>query len=292
MRVGLAYVFIILLWGTTPLAIKWSSEGAGFLFAGMARMTIGVACLLLVLAIKRQRLQWHRSALLTYAAITMQIYGSMVPVYWAAQFIPSGWISVILGLSPLITAVLAAIWLAERSLSQAKIFSYLLSVSGLAIMYGSALELGPNAVLGMVAVVFSAFLQCSSAVWIKRINAKIPALAQVTGGLLMSLPLYWGSWAIADGHWPKDVPVMAWAGIAYLGAIASTIGFVLYYYLLKKLGATQVALITLISPVLALLLGHVLNQEPLTLKIVGGTLCILAALSIQVLTKVSFKKHR
>ncbi|RLA22994.1 MAG: EamA family transporter, partial [Gammaproteobacteria bacterium] len=32
MRIALAYIFIILLWATTPLAIKWSTEGSGFIF--------------------------------------------------------------------------------------------------------------------------------------------------------------------------------------------------------------------------------------------------------------------
>ncbi|MGZ8143736.1 MAG: EamA family transporter, partial [Methylosarcina sp.] len=64
----------------------------------------------------------------------------------------------------------------------------------------------------------------------------------------------------------------------YLGMIATTIGFVLYYYLLTQLEATSVALITLISPVLALLLGKTISQEPLTVRVIGGSLLILSAL--------------
>lgn len=278
MRIALAYIFIVLLWATTPLAIKWSGEGSDFLFAGTARMTIGVLCLLLILLFRRQRLPWHRSASLTYVAITVQLYGSMLPVYWAAQFIPSGWISVIFGLSPLMTALLAAVYLSERSLGWGKLISYLLGVSGLAIMFSSALQLGNNAVLSIAAVLGSTFLQCASAVWIKRINSKLPALSQVTGGLLLSVPLYWITWFIFSGQWPSVVTLVAWLSILYLGVIATVIGFALYYYLLNKLSATQVALITLISPLLALLLGRIINQEPLTAKVAMGTLCILAAL--------------
>ncbi|MFA6161930.1 MAG: EamA family transporter, partial [Methylobacter sp.] len=59
---------------------------------------------------------------------------------------------------------------------------------------------------------------------------------------------------------------------------ATTIGFVLYYYLLIHLTATKVALIALASPVMALMIGHLLNHEPLTMKVIMGTLLILAAL--------------
>ncbi|MFI3156606.1 MAG: DMT family transporter [Methylococcaceae bacterium] len=278
MRIYLAYISVILLWATTPLAIKWSGEGPGFLFGVSGRMAIGTVCILLTLGLSRQRLVWHRKALQTYLAVAVQIYGSMLVVYWAAQFIPSGWISVIFGLLPLMTALLAAIWLRERSLTLGKLLAYVLGISGLWIMFGSALQLGYNAVLGIIGVLVSTFLQAVSSVWVKRIDAKIPALSQVTGGLLLSLPLYLMTWAKFDGHWPSEISPISLASIIYLGVIATTFGFVLYYYLLINQSATRVALVTLVSPVIALLLGHAVNHEPLTVNVVTGTLLILGAL--------------
>jgi drug/metabolite transporter (DMT)-like permease len=278
MRIRLTYISVILLWATTPLAIKWSGEGPGFLFGVTARMTIGTVCVLFVLVLMRQRLAWHLKARLTYLAVALQIYGSMLAVYWAAQFIPSGWISVIFGLTPLMTALLAAIFLKERSLTLGKLLAYGFGVSGLAIMFGSALQLGYEAVLGISGVLVSSLLQSASSVWIKRIAAKLPALSQVAGGLLLALPAYLLTWSIADGHWPTALTLRSLAAIIYLGVVATTIGFALYYYLLTHLPATRVALITLVSPPLALMLGHTINHEPLTIKIITGTFFILSAL--------------
>lgn len=278
MRIPLAYLSIILIWATTPLAIKWSGEGPGFLFGVAGRMSIGIVCVITLLFMLRQRLAWHGKALLTYLAVALQMYGAMLSVYWAAQFIPSGWISVIFGLSPLITALLSALWLKERSLSPGKLLSYGLGVGGLAIMFGSALQFGPEAVLGIAGVLVAAGLQSASAVWVQRIHAQLPALSQVAGGLLLAVPAYWLTWWLADGQWPVSLPLASLASIIYLGVIATTIGFVLYYYVLAHLAATRVALITLLSPVLALMLGHTVNHEPLTMKIVSGTALILAAL--------------
>lgn len=280
MRIYLAYISIILLWSTTPLAIKWSVEGPGFLFGVTARMVIGSVCLLLMLAMSKQRLAWHRKALETYLAVAVQIYPSMVAVYWAAQFIPSGWVSVLFGLLPLMTAILAAIWLREKSLTLGKLLAYVMGISGLWVMFGTALQMGYSSVLGIVGVLVSAFLQAVSSVWVKRIDGKIPALSQVTGGLLLSLPLYLITWAIFDGHWPTGISPVSLASIVYLGMIATTFGFVLYYYLLIYQSATQVALITLVSPIMALLLGHAVNHEPLSMKVATGTLLILGALLV------------
>lgn len=278
MRIVLAYISLILLWATTPLAIQWSSRGVGFLFGSAGRMAIGLACVSLLLVLMRQPLVWRRKALYTYLGVAMQLYASMILVYWAAQFIPSGWVSVVFGLVPLLTALIAALFLGERSLSFGKITSYLLGLGGLAVMFGSAITLGQTAVWAIVCLVGAAFLQAASAIWVKRLNAQLPALVQVGGGLLVAVPAYGLTWWAFDGQWPVQVTVMTLGAILYLGVLATTFGFALYYFILKHLAATRVALISLLSPVLALLLGHYLNHEQLTVKIWLGVGLILAAL--------------
>lgn len=278
MRVLAAYTAVVLLWSTTPLAIKWSGEGPGYLFGATGRMAIGAVCVSFALLLLRQRLLWHRRARLTYLAVAIQIYASMLVVYWASQFIPSGWISVVFGLAPLMTALLALVFLGERSINIGKLLAYALGLGGLSVMFGSALQFSPHAVAGICGVLVAAFLQSASAIWIKRLDAKLPALTQVAGGLVFALPAYLLTWSIADGQWPMHLPITSWAAIVYLGVIATGIGFGLYYYILLHLSATRVALITLMAPVFALLLGNVMNHEPLTPRVMTGTALILSGL--------------
>jgi len=280
MRVFLAYLGMVLLWATTPLAIKWSVDGMGVLWGVTTRMTVGAVCMVLLLLIFKKRLPLTRSAFLTYAAVAIQIYGAMSVVYWAAQFIPSGWISVISGLTPLVTAIFAAIWLQERSLTIGKILSYIIGITGLGIMFSSAGELSSTAMLGIIGVLASISLQAISAVGIKRIRAQLPVLAQVTGGLLLAMPLYFATWDTFDGHIPMQFSLTTLLSVLYLGVIATPAGFLLYYYLLSQRSATQVSLVTLASPVLALWLGHYANYEPMTLQIIIGTTLILLALVV------------
>ena len=281
MRIALSFIFIVLLWATTPLAIKWSAEGSSFIFAVTARMCIGLICILFMLLAMRQRLLWHSKDKQTYFAVAVQIYGAMMAVYWAAQFIPSGWISVIFGLTPFITAVLSALWLGERSLSWDKLLAYTLGTTGLTVMFHSALHISYNTAIGVFSVLFATFLQAFSAVWVKLIHAELPAITQVTGGMLFAIPFYLATWWLIDGTLPDTLSINTALSILYLGLIATPIGFALYYYILTHLPATRVALITLISPVLALLLGHYLNKEALTLEIAIGSGLILSALIMQ-----------
>jgi len=278
MRIALAYLSVILLWATTPLAIKWSGEGPGFLFAVTSRMSIGAVCVLLTSFLIGKPLVWHRKAKLTYLAIAIQIYGSMIAVYWSAQFIPSGWISVISGLAPLITALIASFFLKENELTFSKMGSYCSGMVGLYVMFGSALQFSETAAFGIGGVLIATFLQAMSAVWTKQINAGLPAFSQVAGGLLIALPCYLLTWSLADGQIPTVLSNQNMLAILYLGLIATTFGFFLYYYLLTKLSATRVALISLTTPVFALILGHFINREPINEQIIQGTGLILGAL--------------
>lgn len=281
MRVAFAYLGVVAIWTTTPLGIKWSSVGVSFIFGVTARMAIGLACLILLMLLSRTRLRLDKAALQTYVAVSGQLYASMLLTYWGAQFIPSGWLSVIYGLSPFMTAFIAAAYLNERSLGLGKIISYLVGVAGLAVMFSSALDMNLAAIQGMLALLAATFLHALSAVWVKRIQAGLPALAQITGGLLLSLPLYLLTWYGLDGgQLPEWPPVLTQWSILYLGVIATPIGFALYYFVLANMAATNVAMINLMTPVLSLLLGHFVNAEPLTFKVTLGTGLIMLALAL------------
>jgi drug/metabolite transporter (DMT)-like permease len=281
MRLLLAYLGVVLIWATTPLAIKWSSVGVSFIFGVTARMSIGLTCLIVLMALTRTRFRLDSQALKTYLAVSGQLYASMLLTYWGAQFIPSGWLSVIYGLSPFMTAFIAAAYLNERSLGLAKIVSYLIGVAGLGVMFSSAIDMSSSAVQGILALLAATVLHALSAVWVKRIQAGLSAIAQVTGGLMLSLPLYVLTWfALDSGQWPEWPPDNTLWSILYLGVIATPIGFALYYFVLAKMNATQVAMINLMTPVLSLWLGYFVNSEPLGLKVVIGTGLILLALAL------------
>ncbi|PJA31411.1 MAG: EamA family transporter, partial [Zetaproteobacteria bacterium CG_4_9_14_3_um_filter_53_7] len=117
MSVPSAYLGVILIWSTTPLAILWSSEEVGFVFGVTSRMLIGAVLALIVATLLSSGLVWHRNARLAYMAAGLGIFGGMICAYWSSQFIPSGWISVIFGLSPIATALMARIWLTAEPLT-------------------------------------------------------------------------------------------------------------------------------------------------------------------------------
>ncbi len=278
MSVPAAYLSIILIWSTTPLAIQWSASGNGFLFPVMARMAIGLAICVALLFIFRIRMPWHRAARTTYLAAGLGILSTMLCVYWGARYISSGLIALLFGLTPIFTSIAAAFWLNERNFSLSKILGTLLGLLGLVAIFGSGLSLGEHAVAGILVVLLAVVLQSLSLVWVKRIGATIPAMAVTSGALMLVAPALLLIWEIFDGTLPAHIAQRASWSIIYLGVFGSVLGFNFYFYVIKRMEAGQIALITLITPVCALLLGQLLNGEQIQTGIWLGAACVLLGL--------------
>ena len=280
MSVPAAFIGVVIIWSTTPLAIKWSSDGAGYLFGVSARMLLGLFICLVLIALLSRRMRWRRDALLTYLAGGLGIWGAMTSVYWGAQHIPSGMVSVIFGLSPVVTALMAAIWLGERALTPFRLLGMALGFVGLALIFAQSTAFGINAGWGMAAVLLSVSIHAASSVWVKRIGSQMHPLETTTGSLLLAVPLFITSWSLGDGRMPVALPAHALWSIVYLGVVGSVVGFVLYYYVLRQVQASRVALIALMTPVIALILGQWLNEEIIGAREWLGTLIILAGLAV------------
>lgn len=278
MRVLIAYMVLVLLWSLTPLAIKWSGEGPGYLFAVTGRMVTGLIAVMAYLVMTRTGIPTDRRALMSYLAGALQIFGSMFLTYWASQYLPSGWIAVVFGLTPLLTAPLSAYFLSEKSLSPKRLVSYLFGLGGLGLMFHSALHFSESASLGIVAILGASFFQALSAVCVKATRRGLGGLIQVTGSLFIAVPLYLLIWLFFDGAWPQNIPDRALYSILFLGLVATTGGFALYFYILRNLQAGRVSLITLLTPMLSLYAGDLINHETIAPSVYGGTALIVSAL--------------
>lgn len=280
MSLPAAFVSVILIWSTTPLAIKWSALGIGFSFAVFSRMAVGMLLCAVLLLLFRVPFPLHRRALHAYLAGGVSMFAAMALTYWSSQFVSSGMIAVLFGLSPLITSLGAALWLKEESLTPEKLVGMVLGVLGLSLVFRGGLGLAEGSALGLFALFMAVVAQSLGLVWLKRIDDDSPPLATTMGILIVSLPLFFAAWWMADGHVPEDVSGRSAAATLYLGTFGSVLGFALYYYLIKHMEAGRVALITLITPVLALLLGHALNDEAVLPQVWLGTASIVLGLCV------------
>ena len=278
--VRLSYLGVILIWSTTPLAIKWSGQDVGFLFGVAGRMVIGGILSLFLVLLLGLPMAWHNKAKQTYLAAGLGIYGAMMCVYLSAQFVPSGWISVLFGLTPIMTGLLAVRFLGEGKMTAIKLAGMLLGLAGLAVIFRTSTSFSPTAWYGVAGLLLAVALHSVSTVWVKRVGYQAHGLVITAGGLVVAVPLYLLTWVLAGASWHEYIPPKTGIAIIYLGVIATVLGFTMFFYVLRKVNATRVALLTLITPVLSLYLGHMLNNEALTTPLILGAGLVLSGLAL------------
>ena len=66
MQLIIAYISVVLIWATTPLAIQWSSESVGFLFGICGRFILAAIIASVISLLLRRKLPLHTKALQTY----------------------------------------------------------------------------------------------------------------------------------------------------------------------------------------------------------------------------------
>jgi drug/metabolite transporter (DMT)-like permease len=280
MSVPLAYLGVIIIWSTTPLAIKWSNETGSFLFGVTGRMALGALLCLMIIRLWKIKFPWDRRSIQGYLAISLAVYGAMLSTYWGAQFIPSGLISVLFGLTPLATSLLTLMLLKGTRLTVPKWIGMGLGLVGLAVIFQQDVQQGGKSIWGFVAIGIAVVLHASSTLWVKHLELKISPIALTTGGLVLAVPFYGITWIFLGSELPQHFPVRALLAIGYLGVFGSVVGFFSYYYVVQRVDAGKVALITLITPITALLLGQALNGETVSSHVWLGAAVVLSGLAL------------
>jgi drug/metabolite transporter (DMT)-like permease len=276
----IAYLLVILIWSTTPLALQASQDGINFFTAALLRMVASAILTLPILLLLRQPLRLQRSALISYLAGSVGIYGAMMAVYWAAPFIPSGLISVLYGLSPMLSGAIAWFWLGERELTPVRVVALVLALLGLGLVVLARLQLDGLAWRGILGTLVSVVCFAVSAVWVKQADAGLHPMVQTSGSLWVSLVFYGLSLPFFEFQLPQQWVFRSAFAISYLVIFGSLLGFMLYFLVLKHLSAARVTLITLVAPVLAVLWGYWLNGETLQWATVQGVALLLGALAL------------
>lgn len=282
MLARLSYLLVILIWATTPLAIKLGGDSLPPMTGLTLRITAAfmVGCTICTIggyANLRIKQNWK-----LYCAASIAVFPNMALVYFSAQYIPSGLIALLFGLSPFFTAVLAYPILGENLLDLKKMFAIFLACSGLAaIMFDEEIFLSSN-LIGIGLMLISNVMFSVSALLVKKLSATTQAtpLEQALGSMAFALPGLYISWALISGITTPQLSSVSLASLLYLSLFGSLVGFVAYYHILNHLTVETVSLIPLMTPVLAMILGAQIAEENISIAMLIGAGMILVGLGI------------
>ncbi len=278
MAIVVAYLLVVLIWATTPLAIQWSGDNVSVMAAVVLRMMLALALGLLIKLMTWRSLFVVPQSWKVYAVASIGIFPNMPLVYWSAQWIPSGLLAVIFAVSPFVTGLLSVFLLRVNPFSRRRVLALLVAMGGLLLIFHDQWQLEPKAAFGVAGILLSSFLFGLSSVWLKRLDTRVHAFDQAVGSLLFAMPGLLLMWWLVDGDLAVEPSLRSWTCITYLAVFGSLLGFTLFFYVLKKLSPSAVSLITLITPVMAMVLGALAAGEHLSSSALLGAFLVLFAL--------------
>ena len=276
---ALAFLAVLIIWSSTPLAISWSSEGAPATSVSL-RMLIGTGFCFCFLLLSRQNVPLHRGAVVLYLVGGLSMFVAMSMFYAAAQEIPSGWIAVMFGISPILTGFFSSFIEPESKLTPTRLVGLCLGLGGLYLVFSVGINFADASIAGVLYTLGATVISAASSVTSRYLirSQSLSGMQLNIGSLLVALPFFTLTMLITEPELQFDFSQRAWAGILYLGFIGTGIGFTLYYFLLKRVSAARISLITLVTPIVALSLGSWLNNEPIVSEVWLGAVLVCCGL--------------
>ncbi len=264
------------IWGWSFLFIKVAVDGLTPTTVAWARIALGAAVLYAVLRHHGGRIPVDRTSLRHYAVAAT--VGNIVPftlLAWGEQHITSALTAVLNASTPLFTAVFAAVGLSER-LRPVQIGGLALGIAGVAVAAGlGASDLEGSSTGGALAAILAGAGYGLAFVYMRRHLVSYPPIVAATGqlatGAVMLFPVA-AFTSIADG---VSLTPTRLGAILALGAIGTGMAYVLNYRIIGDLGPTKASLVTYVIPVVAVVVGIVVLDEPFEWRlVVGGLLTV------------------
>jgi len=277
----IVWLVLCLIWGSTWLFIKLGLRDLPpFTFAGL-RFLIASAILWAIVLVWRRPLpksgrDWLKLAWTGSVTFALN-YGL---IFWGEQYISSGLAAVLQATIPAFGLIFAHYRLPGERLTARKLAGVATGVAGVSLIFYDQMKVeGMAALQGSLALLLSSVCAAYANVFIKarlqHIDSSVIAAGQMVWGIFPLLALG----AVLEGD-PFDHRWSAQSALAlaYLALIGSVLAFLLYFWLVTKIEVTKTMLISLVTPVTALLIGKLTLDEKLSWRVAAGSAAILAGI--------------
>jgi len=288
MKARIVWLILCGIWGSTWLFIKLGlNDLPPLTFAGIRFLFASSILVAIILARgvrwPRKRNEWLVIAVVGWLQFSLN-YGL---VFWGEQRIPSGLAAVLQSTFPAFGLVIAHFYLPEERITPKKLIGVLLGITGVGIVFSDQLSFaGKAALAGGVALVLSAFCGSYGNVLVKAYGTQIDPFVLAAGQMLCGFPPLLALGIATEGnpfhfHWTLTAVV----ALAYLIIVGSVIAFTLFYWLVRHMDVINTMLISLVTPVVAMLLGMIVLHEKFNWRLFAGAACIISGIGLIVLRK-------
>lgn len=272
------------------LSVLW---GGSFFFNGAAlgelppltlvflRVALGAVILLPLLHV--QGISFPKGMAGWQAFVVIGLLNNVIPfslIVAAQTFIPSGLASILNATTPLFTVLVMAA-AGEEALQARRVAGVALGLAGVIILRGWGIETRAEQGLGILLCLGGALSYGFAALAARRLLKDSPPLGTATFQLMASTVMMTIVAGAMEQPWRLPVPGLAtWLAVLGLAALSTALAYIVFFQIIRRAGATNVMLVTLLIPVTAILLGWLVLGEPISVREITGAIVIGSALLV------------
>ncbi len=276
---GKAWAMLIalsLLWGGAFLFSKIAVEAIPTFT--MVALRVGLAALALLLWLRIQGLAIPRH--IWFACLVMGFLNNIIPFglnFWGQKEVGVSTAAIVNSTTPLWTILLAHFVTDDEKLTGLRLAGVLVGIAGVALLIGpEALSGLGTAGLSQLAFLGATFSYAIALMWARRFRGLppvVPAAGQLIGSSLLAIPMA----LVVDKPWTLPMPSFEVIASVIALAVASTaLAYRIYFALMARNGAGNAALVTMLIPPSAMLMGWgVLGETPTMPALIGFAVILL-----------------
>ena len=277
-------LLLSVLWGSTFLFITFAARELPPFSIAAVKVTLAAGALLIAMRqtgarLPRDRRVWGRFGLMG----VFNDAGPFILIAFASPYVATGLASVLIATSPLFTVLLAHWLTADERMTPRHAAGVLVGFAGLAVMLGGgSFSFTAASVLGALACLGASLGYAYAGIYGRRfaplrLHPMTTAAGQLSTSALLLIPLA----LVIDRPW--TLPAVGWPTIGAmlaLGLLTGALAYSIFFRILATAGATNVVLVTFLSPITAILLGIAVLGEHLTWQQLGGMALVAVGLAV------------
>ncbi|MDG1090220.1 MAG: EamA family transporter [Candidatus Marinimicrobia bacterium] len=278
------FIALCLIWGSTWYFIKISLNAGVPPFFGVGfRFFLSGLLFFLIIFFRKESIPFNKQAIKLYLSFGLLNFALSYGItYWATQYVYSSISSILWGLFPLFTSVMAHFMLSgddNEKLTSNKLKALFLGFIGM-VFIGSnqSIDLQSQSFLAIMVLVGAIIIAAWPSVLYKKYNDvvgpyQMNAVCQVLTGVIMLSLSYLLKEDLAQIVWTDQLLFAS----AYLVLFGGVISWGIYFWLYQYLSVTQVTYVAIFPPIVAIILGWIFLNEVLSAKEIIGTIFILGS---------------
>jgi drug/metabolite transporter (DMT)-like permease len=277
-------------WLLGGLSVLW---GGSFFFNGAAlrelppltlvllRVALGAAMLLPLL--RMQGIGFPKGATGWRPFVVIGLFNNVIPfslIVIGQTFVPSGLASILNATTPLFTVMVMAA-AGEETLQMRRVAGVALGLLGVIVLRGWGVETRTGQGIGILLCLGGAFSYGFAALAARRLLKDSPPLGTATFQLMASTVMMAIVAGAVEQPWCLPMPgVVTWLAVLGLAGLSTALAYIVFFQIIRRSGATNVMLVTLLIPVTAILLGWLVLGEPISAREIAGAIVIGSALLV------------